>query len=76
MNRMEFLENHHNEAIWRVRVEGIDFHGKLDPYAFQDWITTLEDYFYWFGMIADHKVHFVRMKLKGQARIWWQSVEE
>lgn len=53
-----------------------DFHGKLNPYAFQDWLTALEDYFDWFGLSPYRKVHFVKMKLKGQACVWWHSVEE
>jgi hypothetical protein len=54
----------------------LDFHGKLDPYAFQDWLTALEDYFDWFGLSLDRKVRFVKMKFKGQARVWWHSVKE
>jgi hypothetical protein len=65
-----------DEATKRVRVDIPDFHGKLDPYAFQDWLTSLEDYFEWFGLAAERKVRFVKMKLKGQARVWWQSVED
>lgn len=53
-----------------------EFHGKLDPHAFQDWITSLEDYFEWYRLPPNTKVRFVKMKLKGQARIWWSSVEE
>jgi hypothetical protein len=65
-----------DEAIKRVRIDIPHFHGKLDPYAFQDWITSLEDYFDWFGLAAERTVRFVKMKLKGQARVWWQSVED
>jgi hypothetical protein len=60
----------------RVRVIMSDFHGKLDPYTFQDWFTALEYYFDWFGLSPYCKVRFVKMKLKGQARVWWHSVEE
>jgi hypothetical protein len=59
-----------------VRVDVFDFHGALDPHAFQDWVTSLEDYFEWFNLSSDRQVRFVKMKLKGQARIWWHSVEE
>lgn len=65
-----------DEATRRIRVDVPDFHGRLDPYAFQDWITSLEDYFDWFNLAAERKVRFVKMKLKGQARVWWHSVEE
>jgi hypothetical protein len=53
-----------------------DFHGERDPYAFQDWLNDLEDYLEWIGLSPDRKVHFVKMKLKEQASVWWQSVDE
>lgn len=34
-----------DEGAQRIRIEVPNFYGKLDPYAFQDWITSLEDYF-------------------------------
>jgi hypothetical protein len=60
----------------QVRVDVSDFHGKLDPCAFQNWLTALEDYFEWFDLSPDRKGWFVKMKLKGPAHVWWQSVEE
>lgn len=74
LNQRETLEPHHDVAMQWVHVEVPDFHSKVDPYAFQDWITFLEDYFDWFNVTANH--YFFKMKLKGQARVWWQSVKE
>lgn len=65
-----------DEGTRHIRVDVLDFHGNLDPYVFQDWVTTLEDHFDWFGMTKDRKVRFVKMRLKGQTRVRWQSVEE
>ncbi|KAL5763413.1 hypothetical protein ACOSP7_019677 [Xanthoceras sorbifolium] len=59
-----------------MTVDVSDFFGKLDPDAFYDWITTLEDYFDWFSVSEERKVRFVKMKLKGPACAWWSSVEE
>jgi hypothetical protein len=67
---------HSDDITKRVQVDVSDFHGKLDPYAFQDCLTALEDYFDGFGLSPDRKVRFVKMKLKGQAHVWWHSVEE
>ncbi|KAL6315679.1 hypothetical protein AAG906_005770 [Vitis piasezkii] len=39
--------------------------GKLEPNAFEDRLTTIEDYFDWFDVSNDRKVRYVRMKLKG-----------
>jgi hypothetical protein len=66
----------HDDITKRVRVDVADFHGKLDPHAFQDWLTSLEDYFNWYSLSPDRKVRLVKMKLKGQARMWWDRVEE
>lgn len=73
------LENHGyrvDDITKRVRVDVPDFHGKLDPQAFQDWVTSMDDYFEWYRLPTDMRVRFVKMKLKGQARVWWNSVEE
>ena len=57
-----------------MKVNVPDFFEKLDPNAFEDWLTT--DYFDWFFVSEDRKVCYVRMKLKGHARAWWGSVKE
>ena len=58
-----------------MKVNVPDFFGKLDPNAFEDWLTTIEDYFDWF-ISEDRKVRYFRRKLKGYARAWWGSVKE
>lgn len=70
MYRLEGTDGCMDEATKWVRVDVLDFFGILDPYTFQDWITVLEDYFNWFGLSAKRKVHCVRMKMKGQVRVW------
>ncbi|KAH7549905.1 hypothetical protein JRO89_XS13G0103300 [Xanthoceras sorbifolium] len=65
-----------DELTKRMKVEVSDFFGRLNPDAFQDWITVLEDYFDWFSVPEDRKVRFVKIKLKSSARAWWSSVEE
>ncbi|KAL5753928.1 hypothetical protein ACOSP7_022148 [Xanthoceras sorbifolium] len=65
-----------DEVTKRLKIEVSNFVGKLDPNAFHDWITALEDYFDWFSVPEDRKVRFVKLKLKGSARVWWSSIEE
>jgi hypothetical protein len=65
-----------DEAARRVQVDVPDFHGKLEPDVFHDWIMVVEDYFEWSGLSLDRQVRFVKMKLKNQAHVWWHSVEE
>ncbi|XP_020597419.1 uncharacterized protein LOC110037178 [Phalaenopsis equestris] len=52
------------------------FDRKLEPNAFEDWLTAIEDYFDWFFISKDRRVRYVRMKLKGHVRAWWATVEE
>jgi hypothetical protein len=59
-----------------MKVDVPDFYGKLEPHAFEDWLTAIEDYFDWFAVSEERKVRYIRMKLKGHARVWWGSVEE
>ncbi|XP_062170468.1 uncharacterized protein LOC133876199 [Alnus glutinosa] len=73
---MERVETRLDDAARRVRVDVPDYHGKFEPQLFQDWLTSLEDYFDWSGLSLDRQVRFAKMKLKGQARVWWNSVEE
>lgn len=72
---METLEHWYDDILHLVRVDVHDSHEKPNPWAFQEWLTSLKDYFYWFSILADCRVHFVKVKLKGQARVLLQSVE-
>jgi len=65
-----------DELTKRMKVDVPDFYGKLEPHAFEDWLTAIEDYFDWFVVLEEQKVRYIKMKLKGHARVWWGSVEE
>lgn len=64
-----------DELTKRMKVDVLDFHGKLEPNAFEDWLTAIEDYFDWFIVSEDRKVRYVQMKLKRHAQARWESVE-
>ena len=65
---------HTADITKKVRLEISDFSGDLHPKAFVDWINSL-DYFTWYNMNDAQKIAFTKVKLKGPARIWWQSIE-
>jgi hypothetical protein len=75
-DQTERVESQMDDAARKVRVDVADYHGKFEPHTFQDWLTSLKDYFDWSGLSLDRQVRFAKMKLKGQARVWWHSVEE
>ena len=58
----------------KVRVEVLDFDGRIDPQVLLD-LPTLERYFDWYDMSDERNVRFAVMKLIGQAQIWWTGVE-
>ncbi|KAG6783667.1 hypothetical protein POTOM_009330 [Populus tomentosa] len=65
-----------DELTKRMKVDVPNFYGKLEPHAFEDWLTAIEDCFDRFTVSEDRKVRYIRMKLEGHARAWWESVEE
>ena len=59
----------------KVRLEVAEFYEKLNPTAFLDCIMSMEDYFDWYALPENRKVHFLKAKLKGAARLWWYNIE-
>ena len=39
----------------RMKINVPDFCGKLEPHAFEDWLTAIEDYFDWFVVLEESK---------------------
>ena len=66
---------HDDDVTKKVRLEVAEFYGKLNPFAFLDWIMSMQDYFDWYAMPDNRKVRFVKAKLKGVAREWWYNIE-
>ena len=60
----------------KVCVDVPDFFGRMDVKVFTDCITALEDYFEWYNMEEDKRVSFVKMKMKGAARVWWRGIDD
>ena len=59
-----------------INVEAPTFDGNLDPRAFTDWIPEMDHFFEWHNLSNDRKVRFVKMKLIGRAKLFWQSTEQ
>lgn len=77
----EFLERAHNEPYdmvgvitKEVRMEVLDFEGRLDPTIFSNWLASIE-YFDWYDMIDERRLTFTKTKLVGLAKVWWSGVE-
>jgi len=59
----------------RIRIDAPSYDGRLDPRAFSDWLQEMDHYFEWHGMSDERCVRFAKMKLQGQAKIYWISFE-
>ncbi|KAK8929046.1 hypothetical protein KSP39_PZI017906 [Platanthera zijinensis] len=59
----------------RIHLDAPTFDGRLDPKAFSDWLLDMDRYFDWYDMSDDRCVRFAKMKLVGQAKVYWISVE-
>ncbi|KAK8951705.1 hypothetical protein KSP39_PZI004648 [Platanthera zijinensis] len=64
-----------DDLIRRLRIDAPSFDGHLDPKAFSDWILDMDHFFDWYEMTDERRVRFARMKLVGQAKMFWISVE-
>ena len=58
----------------RPRFEVPTFSGKLNLEELINWINELGEYFEYEKIEDQNRVRFVKAKLKGHAKIWWQEV--
>ena len=61
--------------IRSVKIEAPSFEGQLDPTKFLDWLADMEHYFEWYDMCDERRVRFAKMKLLGQAKLYWTNQE-
>ncbi|CAL2248283.1 unnamed protein product [Prunus armeniaca] len=65
-----------DETVMRsVKVDTPNFDGELNPKALLDWLATMDCYFEWHDMSEARRVRFAKIKLVGQARLFWTNVE-
>ena len=65
-----------DEKVMRsVKVDAPNFDGELNPKALLDWLATMDRYFEWHDMSQARRVRFAKIKLVGQAGLFWTNVE-
>ena len=52
------------------------YNGSLDPEELIDWIISMNKNFDYTEVNEDKKVRFVVTKLRGNASLWWDGVQE
>lgn len=58
-----------------MKIDALEFDGRLDPGAFMDWMYNMEYYFEWYQMNYAQPIRFTKMKLVGSAKHYWQIVQ-
>ena len=58
----------------RPKIDVHTFLGNLNLEELIDWINELEEYFEHEEIEDPNRVKFVKTKLKGHAKIWWQEI--
>ena len=58
-----------------VKVEASSFDGQMDPTKFLDWLADMDHYFAWYDMSEERQVKFAKIKLVGQAKLYWTNHE-
>ncbi|KAJ0442056.1 putative nucleotidyltransferase, Ribonuclease H [Helianthus annuus] len=65
-----FGRQHYND----IKVDILEFDGKLDPDVFVDWLRTVERVFDYKQTTEEKKVKVVALKLRKYASTWWANV--
>lgn len=58
-----------------AKVEAPNFEGQLNPKVFLDRLADMDHFFAWYEMSEGRKFRFAKMKLVGQAKLYWTNVE-
>ena len=67
-------ERRHQPNLNDIRVEVLEFKGKLDTNEFLEWLQTMERVFEFKEIPEDKKVKLVAPKLRKYASLWWTNL--
>ncbi|KAG6524014.1 hypothetical protein ZIOFF_013903 [Zingiber officinale] len=59
-----------------VKVDIPEFHGRLQPEGFLDWLSAVEKFFEYKDILDGEKVKLVATRLRGYAYAWWDKTQE
>jgi len=58
-----------------IKVDILEFEGRLQPNDFIDWLCTVERVIVLKDIPDDKRVKLVAIKLKKHVSIWWESLK-
>ncbi|KAG6472144.1 hypothetical protein ZIOFF_069601 [Zingiber officinale] len=59
-----------------VKVDIPEFHGRLQPEGFLDWLSAVDKFFEYKDIPDGQKVKLVATRLRGYASAWWDKTQE
>ncbi|KAK0601962.1 hypothetical protein LWI29_029106 [Acer saccharum] len=66
-----------NEKVMRsIKIDAPTFDGEMNPKAYLDWEATMDKFFAWHNMSEERKVRFAKIKLIGQANMFWDNLDQ
>ena len=58
-----------------MKVKLPSFNGNVSIEEYLDWVSEVEIFFDYMGIVDDKQVYLVAYKLKGKASAWWDRVQ-
>ncbi|XP_059632678.1 uncharacterized protein LOC132275240 [Cornus florida] len=59
-----------------VKIDLPEFHGRLHPEEFLDWLSAIEKFFYYKETPENQKLKLVAKRFRGYASAWWDKVQK
>ena len=63
--------DYQEQKDYRMKVELPSFNGNVSIEDYLDWVSDVENFFYYMGTADDKQVCLMAYKLKGGAFAWW-----
>jgi len=75
INRNYDWHDDDEQYLKNIKLDILNFDGRLDSQYYLDWVMSIERYFKWYETSQERRVCFAAMKLLGQAIQYWSNVE-
>ena len=66
----ESIVGRHCNALDFIKVDIQEFHGRLHPEEFLDWLSAIENYFDFKDILETQQVKLVATRFRGYASVW------
>jgi len=71
---MTYPETITDDPTRKVKLNALEFDGRLESAAFVDWLDEMDEYFEWYNMYDAQHISVARIKLVGNANIFGKQL--